>query len=44
MIHPPDVIPKYAPDAVIGVLGEGGRYGSGSRRPGGEGRCRGGRA
>merc|ERR1719321_1427542 len=24
MIHPPDVIPKYAPDAVIGVLGEGG--------------------
>merc|ERR1719401_249997 len=24
MIHPPDVIPKYAPDACIGVLGEGG--------------------
>merc|ERR1719207_150035 len=24
MIHPPDVIPKYAPDAVIGALGEGG--------------------
>merc|ERR1719203_1954316 len=24
MIHPPDVIPKYAPDAVIGKLGEGG--------------------
>merc|ERR1712241_724733 len=24
MIHPPDVIPKYAPDAVIGVLGQGG--------------------
>merc|ERR1712032_1052407 len=24
MIHPPDVIPKYAPDAVIGNLGEGG--------------------
>merc|ERR1719248_565069 len=23
MIHPPDVIPKYAPDAVIGVLGAG---------------------
>jgi len=22
MIHPPDVIPKYAPDAIIGVLGE----------------------
>jgi len=24
MIHPPDVIGKYAPDAVIGMLGEGG--------------------
>merc|ERR1719454_1127884 len=24
MIHPHDVIPKYAPDAVIGKLGEGG--------------------
>merc|ERR1719400_2053908 len=24
MIRPPDVIPKYAPDAVIGVLGQGG--------------------
>merc|ERR1719163_429578 len=24
MIHPPDVIPKYAPDAIIGVLGGGG--------------------
>merc|ERR1719443_679706 len=24
MIHPPDVVGKYAPDAVIGVLGEGG--------------------
>jgi len=23
MIHPPDVIPKYAPDAIIGVLGGG---------------------
>merc|ERR1712241_725347 len=23
MIHPPDVIPKYAPDAIIGVVGEG---------------------
>lgn len=23
MIHPPDVIPKYAPDAIIGVLGSG---------------------
>eukprot|EP00429_Kryptoperidinium_foliaceum_P092320 CAMPEP_0176200698 /NCGR_PEP_ID=MMETSP0121_2-20121125/9192_1 /TAXON_ID=160619 /ORGANISM="Kryptoperidinium foliaceum, Strain CCMP 1326" /LENGTH=453 /DNA_ID=CAMNT_0017539567 /DNA_START=13 /DNA_END=1374 /DNA_ORIENTATION=- len=29
MIHPPDVIPKYAPDAVIGVLG-----GSGGVAPG----------
>merc|ERR1719160_173419 len=24
MIHPPDVIPKYAPDAIIGTLGTGG--------------------
>merc|ERR1719282_1190232 len=24
MIHPPDVIPKYAPDAVIGKVGSGG--------------------
>jgi hypothetical protein len=24
MIHPPDVIGKYAPDAIIGVVGEGG--------------------
>merc|ERR1719237_1152272 len=24
MIHPPDVIPKYAPDAIIGALGGGG--------------------
>merc|ERR1719183_111052 len=23
MIHPPDVIPKYAPDAIIGNLGSG---------------------
>merc|ERR1711998_558162 len=23
MIHPPDVIPKYAPDAIIGSLGDG---------------------
>merc|ERR1712070_1219830 len=23
MIHPPDVIPKYAPDAIIGALGAG---------------------
>merc|ERR1740120_51891 len=29
MIHPPDVIPKYAPDAVIGVLGQGGGGGGG---------------
>merc|ERR1712217_321905 len=21
MIHPPDVIPKYAPDAIIGIVG-----------------------
>merc|ERR1719461_203850 len=24
MIHPPDVIPKYAPDAIIGVVGAAG--------------------
>ena len=24
MTHPPDVIPKYAPDAIIGALGGGG--------------------
>jgi len=24
MIHPPDVVPKYAPDAVIGMVGDGG--------------------
>jgi hypothetical protein len=24
MIHPPDVVPKYAPDAIIGVVGEAG--------------------
>merc|ERR1719428_344140 len=29
MIHPPDVIPKYAPYAPIGVLGEGGGGGGG---------------
>merc|ERR1712051_952374 len=29
MIHPPDVIPKYAPDAVIGELGSAGPSGGG---------------
>merc|ERR1719201_1726072 len=28
MIHPPDVIPKYAPDAIIGELGAGGGGGA----------------
>ena len=28
MIHPPDVIGKYAPDAVIGLLGGGGGHGA----------------
>merc|ERR1719491_1456346 len=28
MIHPPDVIPKYAPDAIIGVVGTGGGGGA----------------
>jgi len=27
MIHPPDVIPKYAPDAIIGNVGTGGSAG-----------------
>merc|ERR1719343_1193906 len=30
MIHPPDVIGKYAPDAVIGVVGTGGGGGGGA--------------
>merc|ERR1719287_227500 len=30
MIHPPDVIPKYAPDAVIGKIGGGGGGGGGA--------------
>merc|ERR1719352_1591903 len=29
MIHPPDVIGKYAPDAVIGMIGGGGGGGGG---------------
>merc|ERR1719503_259851 len=29
MIHPPDVIGKYAPDAVIGAIGSGGGGGGG---------------
>lgn len=29
MIHPPDVIPKYAPEAVIGTIGGGGGGGGG---------------
>merc|ERR1712045_608103 len=28
MIHPPDVTPKYAPDAIIGVIGSGGGGGA----------------
>merc|ERR1719301_262995 len=30
MIHPPDVIGKYAPDAVIGTIGGGGGGGGGA--------------
>merc|ERR1719265_2400698 len=30
MIHPPDVIGKYAPDAVIGIVGGGGGGGGGA--------------
>jgi hypothetical protein len=33
MIHPPDVIGKYAPDAVIGVLGAGGAAGASDATP-----------
>merc|ERR1711920_291753 len=29
MIHPPDVVGKYAPDAIIGVVGTGGGGGGG---------------
>merc|ERR1711953_1000890 len=29
MLHPPDVIDKYAPDAVLGPLGTGGESGGG---------------
>merc|ERR1719242_42492 len=29
MIHPPDVIEKYAPDAIIGEVGSGGGGGGG---------------
>merc|ERR1719161_3420330 len=32
MIHPPDVIPKYAPDAKIGVLGAGGGGGGAKKK------------
>merc|ERR1719274_349856 len=31
MIHPPDVIGKYAPDAVIGRVGTGGGGGGGGK-------------
>merc|ERR1712151_1194438 len=33
MIHPPNVIEKYAPDAIIGVVGKGRGGGGGSRGP-----------
>merc|ERR1719160_587406 len=36
MIHPPDVIEKYAPDAVLGMLGGGGG-GGGAAEAGGAG-------
>merc|ERR1712061_469989 len=35
MIHPPDVIGKYAPDAVIGELGTGGGGAAESAAPAG---------
>merc|ERR1712050_767801 len=33
MIHPPNVIEKYAPDAIIGTVGKGRGGGGGSRGP-----------
>merc|ERR1712159_885323 len=42
MIHPPDVIGKYAPDAVIGVLGGGGGGGKKKKKAGGGGAKKGG--
>merc|ERR1719230_2001842 len=33
MIHPPDVIPKYAPNAVIGMIGSGGGGGGAAAAP-----------
>jgi len=37
MIHPPDVIGKYAPDSVIGMIGAGGGGGGGAVAAGGGG-------
>merc|ERR1719198_333646 len=37
MIHPPDVVGKYAPDAVIGQIGAGGGGGGGAVAGGGGG-------
>merc|ERR1712127_548646 len=33
MIHPPDVIPKYAPDSIIGKLGDGSAAPAGATAP-----------
>merc|ERR1719353_2735836 len=37
MIHPPDVVGKYAPDAIIGEIGAGGGGGGGAVAGGGGG-------
>merc|ERR1719473_1738047 len=37
MIHPPDVVGKYAPDAVIGEIGSGGGGGAVAGGGGGDG-------
>merc|ERR1719214_213540 len=37
MIHPPDVIPKYAPDAIIGAIGSGPAVSAAPARSGGGG-------
>merc|ERR1719313_2122662 len=35
MIHPPDVVPKYAPDAVIGVVGSAAQVSAAGAAPAG---------
>ena len=39
MIHPPDVVEKYAPDADTGTLGEGGEDNDDEEGDSSEGSC-----